>query len=203
MSYRTILLYLNDLEVNFIKIGYARVSTREQNLDLQIDALKSSGCEKIFTDKVSGAKEERPGLKQALGYARKGDIIVVWKLDRAGRSLKHLLKIVNELNEKGIGFISLKENLDTTSSTGKLMFHIFASLAESERDIIRERTLAGLSSARARGRVGVTPPVMDTNKIAMAKSMMADKNISVKDICKALSVSKSTLCKYLNEDKKA
>lgn len=135
------------MEVNFIKIGHARVSTRKQNLDLQIDALKSSGCEKIFTDKVSGAKEERPGLKQALEYARKGDIIVVWKLDRAGRSLKHLLKIVNELNEKGIGFISLKENLDTTttSSTGKLMFHIFASLAESERDIIRERTLAGLS----------------------------------------------------------
>lgn len=184
-----------------MKIGYARVSTRDQNLDLQIDALKSSGCEKIFTDKASGAKEERPGLKQALEYARKGDVIVVWKLDRAGRSLKHLIKIVTELNEKEIGFISLKESLDTTSSTGKLMFHIFASLAEFERDIIRERTLAGLSSARARGRVGGRPHVMDTNKIAMAKSMMADKSISVKDICKALSVSKSTLYKYLNEDR--
>ena len=119
--------------------------------------------------------------------------IVVWKLDRAGRSLKHLIEIVNEVNEKEIGFISLKESLDTTSSTGKLMFHIFASLAEFERDIIRERTLARLSSARARGRVGGRPPVMDINKIAMAKSMMADKNISVKDICKALSLSKSTL----------
>ncbi|KDR96820.1 Site-specific DNA recombinase [Peptoclostridium litorale DSM 5388] len=185
-----------------MKIGYARVSTREQNLDLQMDALKSSGCEKIFTDKVSGAKKERPGLKQVLEYARKGDIVVVWKLDRAGRSLKHLIEIVNGLNNKGVGFISLKESLDTTSSTGKLMFHIFASLAEFERDIIRERTLAGLSSARARGRVGGRPPVMDTNKIAMAKSMMADKSISVKDICKALSVSKSTLYKYLNENKK-
>ncbi|SHK42047.1 recombinase family protein [Tepidibacter formicigenes] len=182
-----------------MKIGYARVSTRDQNLDMQIDELKKYGCDKIFTDIVSGSKCERTGLKEAFEYARENDIIVVWKLDRAGRSLKHLIEIVNELNERKIGFISLKESIDTTTSTGRLMFHIFASLAEFERDIIRERTMAGLSAARARGRIGGRPKKMDENKLIMAKSMMADKNISVKEICKTLNVSKSTLYKSLSE----
>lgn len=182
-----------------MKIGYARVSTKDQNLDMQIDELTKYGCDKIFTDKISGVKCERLGLKEAFEYARENDIIVVWKLDRAGRSLKHLIEIVNELNESKIGFISLKESIDTTTSTGRLMFHIFASLAEFERDIIRERTMAGLTAARARGRIGGRPKKMDENKLIMAKSMMADKNISVKDICKALDVSKSTLYKSLNE----
>lgn len=183
-----------------MKIGYARVSTREQNLDLQIDALESSGCEKIYTDKVSGVKEERPGLKQALEYLRKGDAIVVWKLDRAGRSLKNLIEIVNELNEKEIGFISLKEKLDTTSSAGKLMFHIFASLAEFERDIIRERTLAGLAAARARGRKGGRPKALTNEKRKQLVLMSQDKNITVKEICDTFRISKSTYYKYLKKE---
>lgn len=184
-----------------MKIGYARVSTKDQNLNLQIDDLKKVGCEKIFTDKISGAKKDRPGLDEALNYARSGDILVVWKLDRAGRSLKHLIELVNLLNEKEIGFVSIKENIDTTTSTGKLMFHIFASLAEFERDIIRERTEAGLAAARARGKVGGRPKSMDDKKLAMAKSMMADKSIPIKNICSTLGVSKSTLYKYLSEEK--
>lgn len=182
-----------------MKIGYARVSTKDQNLDMQIDELKKCGCEKIFTDVISGVKCERLGLNEAFEYAREGDIIVVWKLDRAGRSLKHLIEIVNELDERKIGFISLKESIDTTTSTGRLMFHIVASLAEFERDIIRERTMAGLTAARARGRIGGRPKKIDENKLIMAKSMMADKNIAIKDICTALEVSKATLYKSLKE----
>lgn len=174
-----------------MKIGYARVSTKDQNLDMQIDELKKCGCEKIFTDVISGVKCERLGLNEAFEYAREGDIIVVWKLDRAGRSLKHLIEIVNELDERKIGFISLKESIDTTTSTGRLMFHIVASLAEFERDIIRERTMAGLTAAKARGRIGGRPKKIDENKLIMAKSMMADKNIAIKDICTALEVSKA------------
>lgn len=184
-----------------MKIGYARVSTKDQNLDMQIDDLKKIGCEKIFTDKISGAKKDRPGLDEALNYVRKGDVLVVWKLDRAGRSLKHLIELVNLLNEQEVGFVSIKENIDTTTSTGKLMFHIFASLAEFERDIIRERTEAGLAAARARGKVGGRPKLMDDRKLAMAKSMMADKSIPIKNICSTLGVSKSTLYKYLSEGK--
>ena len=132
-------------------IGYARVSTHEQNLDLQIDALKVVGCEKIFTDKISTLKAERKGLQEALDFLRPGDVLVVWKLDRLGRTLKQLIELIAMFNQKGIGFKSLKETIDTTTSTGKLVFHIFAALAEFERDIIRERTNAGLQAARARG----------------------------------------------------
>ena len=135
-------------------IGYARVSTQDQHLDLQTDALEKAGCIKVFTDIASGAKTERNGLKEALAYLREGDILTVWKLDRLGRSLKHLIEVVNSLSAVNIGFQSLQEKIDTTTSGGKLIFHIFASLAEFERDLIRERTNAGLKAARTRGRMG-------------------------------------------------
>ena len=138
-------------------IGYARVSTGEQNLDLQTDALKEEGCEQIFTDELSGATAERPGLKKRWSYTRDGDVLVVWRLDRFGRSLKDLIAKVETLKEKGVQFKSLKENLDTTSSAGRLQFHIFGALAEFERDLNRERTMAGLRAARARGRTGGRP----------------------------------------------
>src|SRR3982750_3492495 len=137
-----------------MQIGYARVSTDEQNLNLQRDALKTAGCELIFDDMVSGTKARRPGLEQALSHLRPGDTLVVWRLDRLGRSLRHLIDTVTDLQEKGIGFKSLTESIDTTTSGGKLVFHIFEALAEFEREIIRERTQAGLQSARARGRHG-------------------------------------------------
>ncbi len=182
------------------KIGYARVSTYDQNLDLQMDALKKAGCDKIFKDKTSGAKTERIGLNNALEHLRQGDVLVVWKLDRLGRSLKHLLEIINSLHDKGIGFLSLNENIDTTSSTGKLIFHIFASLSEFERDIIRERTKAGLKSARARGRLGGRPKKMDKEKMIIAKALMKDNTIPVKEICKKLGIGKTTLYKYLKKE---
>ena len=137
-----------------MKIGYARVSTQDQNLDLQLDALKKADCEKVFTDKVSGAKKQRPGLDQMIRELRKGDVIVVWKLDRLGRSLKHLVELVEQLMEMGVGLQSLNDPIDTTTAQGKLIFNIFASLAEFERNIISERTKAGLEAARARGRLG-------------------------------------------------
>src|SRR4051794_31708121 len=135
-------------------IGYARVSTIDQTLDLQRDALKTAGCEKLYTDTASGAKAERKGLEEAIDYARKGDILVVWRLDRLGRSLRHLIVTITLLNKKEVGFRSITENIDTTTSGGKLVFHIFGALAEFERDIIRERTNAGLEAARKRGRFG-------------------------------------------------
>ena len=180
-------------------IGYARVSTQDQHLELQTDALEKAGCEKIFTDVASGAKTERNGLEEALTYLREGDILVVWKLDRLGRSLKHLIEVVIALSEINIGFQSLQEKIDTTTSGGKLIFHIFASLAEFERDIIIERTNAGLKAARARGRIGGRPKVMDTKKISMAKSLINDSNNSIKDICETLNVSRATLYRYLKE----
>ena len=133
-------------------IGYARVSTTDQTLDLQKDALQQAGCYKTFTDTASGAKAERSGLDEALNYVRTGDTLVVWRLDRLGRSLKHLIETITGLNNRHIGFKSITENIDTTTSGGKLIFHIFGALAEFERDIIRERTRAGLHAARARGR---------------------------------------------------
>ena len=138
-------------------IGYARVSTLEQNLDLQEDALKAVGCQKVYTDKTSGTKAERAGLENALADARPGDSLVVWKLDRLGRSLMHLIETATDLSNRGVGFRSLQEAIDTTTSGGKLIFHVFGALAEFERDIIRERTLAGLAAARARGRKGGRP----------------------------------------------
>ncbi len=179
-------------------IGYARVSTQDQNLNLQKDALKEAGCEEVFTDKISGAKSSRPGMDKALSYIRPGDVLVVWKLDRLGRSLKHLIETVAYLNDKGIGFKSLQDNIDTTTSGGKLMFHIFGALAEFEREIIRERTQAGLKAARKRGRLGGRPKVMDEKKLKVAMDMMDNVENSVEEVCKTIGVSKTTLYRHLN-----
>src|SRR5437763_1565586 len=167
-------------------IGYARVSTQEQTLSLQQDALHQAGCERIFTDTASGAKADRPGLDDAVDHVRSGDTLVVWKLDRLGRSLPHLIETIRQLQERGIGFKSLTEQIDTTTSGGKLIFHVFAALAEFERDVIRERTRAGLTAARARGRRGGRPRVAalnQTKKVELAQSLYDDKRNSIADIC--------------------
>src|SRR3954453_14592037 len=182
-------------------IGYARVSTTDQTLALQQDALTTAGCERIFTDTASGTKTDRAGLKEALTYARPGDTLVVWRLDRLGRSLKHLIETVTHLQETGIHFRSLQEQIDTGSSGGKLIFHIFGALAEFERDLIRERTNAGLTAARARGRVGGRPRLsaMDNPKLVeRAQKLHQSKQLSIKEICAMLHLSKTTLYRYLN-----
>lgn len=177
-------------------VGYARVSTQDQTLTLQQDALLKAGCERIFTDTASGARVQRTGLEDALDFVRPGDTLVVWRLDRLGRSLKHLIEIVSTIQARGIGFRSLTENIDTTSSGGKLVFHVFGALAEFERDLVRERTQAGLAAARARGRQGGRPRVLDPRKVEMARSLYSDKSNSIEDICKALRISRSTLYRY-------
>jgi DNA invertase Pin-like site-specific DNA recombinase len=181
-------------------IGYARVSTDDQNLDLQIDALNRAGCERIFSDEISGAKAHRPGLAEALDFLRPQDTLVVWRLDRLGRSLKDLVEKVELLRGRGIGFRSLHENIDTTSSAGKFQFHVFSALAEFERDLIRERTLAGLQAARARGRVGGRKREMTPEKMKMAAQLLRDGSIQVAEICKTLNVSRSTLYRYVSPD---
>lgn len=182
-------------------IGYARVSTPSQSLDLQIKALKEAGCDRIFTDVASGAKTARPGLKDAEMVLREGDALVVWKLDRLGRSIQHLIESVNTLKKRGIGFRSLQEAIDTQSSGGKLVFHIFSALAEFERDLIRERTNAGLEAARARGKKGGRPKSLDQPKnITLLKQMHTDPNYSISDICKTLAISRSTFYRYLKSD---
>lgn len=181
-------------------IGYARVSTHDQTLALQQDALHQAGCERIFTDTASGAKADRPGLAEAMRFARSSDTLVVWKLDRLGRSLPHLIDTVASLQQQGIGFRSLTEQIDTTTSGGKLIFHVFAALAEFERDVIRERTQAGLAAARARGRRGGhprTPALNDARKVALAQRLYDDKANSIDDICTTLRVSRATLYRYL------
>ena len=183
-----------------MKIGYARVSTKDQKLDLQIDALERAGCEKIFFDTVSGAKQMRPGLDEALSFIRSGDVLIVWKLDRLGRSLKHLITTVNELSEREIGFESIEEKLDTTSAGGKLLFHIFGALAEFERELIRERTNAGLKAARARGRRGGKPKALSEEDQKMVKKLMDDKTIPIKDILEKFEISRSTLYKYFPQN---
>lgn len=179
-------------------IGYARVSTAEQNLDLQVDALEKAGCQRVFTDVVSGARAERPGLIQAMDYLRAGDTLVVWKLDRLGRSIRHLINTINELKVREIGFRSLQEAIDTTSSGGKLLFHIMSALAEFERDLIRERTRAGLVAARARGRKGGRPPVMGERKKRMALQLLQDPSLTVGEVCKTLGIGRSTLYRHVD-----
>ena len=181
-------------------IGYARISTNEQNLNLQTDALTKAGCEKIFTDTASGAKSDRTGLTEAINFMRKGDTLCVWKLDRLGRSLKHLIETVLALQAFGKGFCSLQENIDTTTSGGKLFFHIFGALAEFERDIIRERTSAGLASARSRGRLGGRPSIMNSKKLKMATSLYADGKTQVGEICETLGISRATFYRHLFRD---
>ena len=184
-----------------MKIGYARVSTNDQNTNLQIDALKKSGCEKIFEEKASGAQRERLELKAALEFARKGDTIVVWKLDRLARSLKQLIETVEDLEKRTIGFQSLTESIDTSTSGGRLIFHIFASLAEFERNIIRERTKAGLAAAKARGKTGGRPPKLSEKEIEMAKAMLANREITAKEVAQKMGISFATLYRYLPKAK--
>jgi DNA invertase Pin-like site-specific DNA recombinase len=178
-------------------IGYARISTTDQTLALQRDALEKVGCEQIFTDTVSGTKAERKGLTEALSHLRAGDTLVVWRLDRLGRSLRHLIDTITELGEREVGFKSLQENIDTTTSGGMLVFHIFGSMAEFERNIIRERTLAGLKSARSRGRAGGRPKALTPKEVQMLKHMAADKSLTVSDICKTLGIARTTFYRYV------
>lgn len=183
-------------------VGYARVSTHEQNLDMQLDALHAAGCTKIFTDKISSVKAERKGLAEALDFLRPGDVLVVWKLDRLGRTLKQLIELVATFDAKGIGFKSLKETIDTTTSTGKLVFHIFAALAEFERDIIQERTRAGLAAARARGRKGGRPKSLNAKQIAQVISLYESGDHSINDLCNTFGISRGTLYKYIPSESK-
>ena len=186
-----------------MNIGYCRVSTQDQNLELQLDELKKAGCEKIFQDVASGSKDEREGLQDAIAFAREGDCVVVWKLDRLSRSLRHLIDTVNQLKERGVGLRVLTQNLDTTTPSGTLVFHIFGALAEFERLLIKERTNAGLAAARARGRVGGRPKAMDEKKIQIAQSLYVDGKTTVSEICDTLNVSKATLYRNLKLPKAA
>jgi len=186
----------------YMLIGYARISTDDQNLNLQRDALNHAECEQIFEDQLSGAKAERPGLQQALQYARTDDTIVVWRLDRLSRSLKDLIEMVTLLESKGIGLRSLQEAIDTSSSSGKLIFHIFGALAEFERNLIRERTQAGLQAARARGRKGGRPKSLNKDKQALAVKLYDEKKHTVDQICEMMGVSKPTLYKYIDAAKR-
>jgi DNA invertase Pin-like site-specific DNA recombinase len=180
-------------------IGYARVSTHEQTLALQQDALQKAGCNKIFTDTASGAKTERIGLEEALNYVRKGDTLVVWRLDRLGRSLPHLITTLTDLEGRGIGFKSLTENIDTTTSGGKLIFHIFGALAEFERNLIRERTQAGLTAARARGKKGGRPKALNAKQLSIAQDLY-DKRHPIAEICRTLKISKTTLYRTIQTE---
>ena len=180
-----------------MKIGYARVSTEDQNLDLQIDALTKAGCEMIYKEKISGSTTERPELQNALNYIRTNDILTVWRLDRLGRSLKDLINIVRSLQEKNVNFQCLQEGFDTSTPGGKLVFHIFGALAEFEREIIRERTKAGLVAARSRGRVGGRPTKITPELVAKAKALHKDLYITPKEIASTLSISRSLLYKAL------
>lgn len=181
-----------------MKIGYARVSTDDQNLDLQRDALAAAGCEKVFEDKESGAKAKRPGLDACLEFARPGDTVVVWRLDRLGRSVSDLVQLVGQLEKAGVGFESLKERIETASATGRLVFHIFAAFAEFERNLTRERTAAGLNAARARGRKGGRKG-LDEEKITALRQLYADKSNTPAMICNTLKISRSTLYRYVQK----
>lgn len=178
-------------------IGYARVSTQDQNPALQLDALKVAGCGRVFVEKASGAQRDRPELALALEYVRAGDALVVWKLDRLARSMKQLIETVEGMDARGVGFRSLTEAIDTTTAGGKLVFHIFGALAEFERSIIRERTNAGLKAARDRGRLGGRPPALSVKDIAAAKAMLSDPKITVEEVAKRLGVAASTLYRHM------
>lgn len=174
-------------------IGYARVSTQDQNPELQLDALYGGGCEQLFQETATGKLRERPELTACLRTMRKGDTLVVWKLDRLARSLKDLVEIIHDLNQRGVGFRSLTESVDTTSTGGRLVFHIFGALAEFEHSLIRERTIAGLAAARARGRMGGRKPVMSKADIRKAAAMLSDPTITKAEVAKHFNVSRVTL----------
>jgi DNA invertase Pin-like site-specific DNA recombinase len=177
-------------------VGYARVSTLDQEPTLQLDALAAAGCAKIFEDRASGARADRPGLRQALDYAREGDVLIVWKLDRLGRSLPHLIETVAALEQRGVGFRSLTESIDTTTPGGRLIFHLFGALGQFERDLIQERTRAGLTAAAARGRKGGRKPVVSGDKLERARSMIA-KGLTVREAASRLKVGKTALYEAL------
>ena len=178
-------------------IGYARVSTLDQSLDLQTRALNQAGCERIFTETRSGAQKDRPELQAALAFARSGDTVVVWRLDRLARSLRQLIDVVAELKTGGVELKSLTESIDTSTPGGNLIFHVFAALSEFERELIRERTRAGLDAARAVGRVGGRPRALKDDDLAVARALLADKNISTAEVARGLGVSQGTLYRYL------
>lgn len=177
-------------------VGYARVSTDDQNLDLQLDALKAAGCGQVFTDHITGSSKERPGLTEAFNYLREADTLVVWKLDRLGRTVKGLVDFVGELKEKGIEFRSLTDGIDTSTPAGRFFFHIMAAMAEMERDLIRERTRAGLAAAKSRGRTGGRRKAMDESKIAAARQLLA-AGTPATDVAKNLGVGRATLYRAL------
>jgi DNA invertase Pin-like site-specific DNA recombinase len=177
-------------------IGYARISTIDQTLALQQDALTVAGCEQLYTDTVSGSVTERPGLTQALSHLRPGDTLVVWRLDRLGRSLPHLIETIRELESRGIHFKSLQEQIDTTTSGGKLIFHVFGALAEFERDLIRERTHAGLAAARKRGRLFGRPHALTLKQVEQLQTLAQDERNTVTEICETLGISRATYYRY-------
>ena len=181
-----------------MKVGYARVSTLEQNVDLQIDALKKAGCTKIITDEISGSVSDRAGLKKLQNdVLREGDTLVVWRLDRLGRTLSHLIKWISDLKEQDIGFHSIQEGITTENSTGELVFHIFGALAQFERNLIKERAKAGLEAARSRGRVGGRPKKLDNDKRQLVVDLYKGKKHSIKQICEMTEISKPTLYSYI------
>jgi DNA invertase Pin-like site-specific DNA recombinase len=180
-------------------IGYVRVSTVDQATDLQVDALNGIGCERIFSDELSGSTTCRPGLDDAFDYLRAGDTLCVWKLDRLGRSLKHLIEVVNDLHSKGIGFRSVTEQIDTSTNGGKLIFHVFGALAEFERGIIRERVNAGLAAARSRGRIGGRPTVVTDTK-ATAITALTAQGLTSAEICKSLDISRATYFRHKSQN---
>ena len=184
-----------------MRIGYARVSTYDQNLDLQKDALTQAGCERIIEETASGKNVERPGLNSIKEILRAGDVLIVWRLDRLGRSLKDLIEWMNYLDSKEVAFKSLEESIDTSTSTGKLIFHIFGALAEFERNLIKERTQAGLMAARARGRLGGRPKSLDKDKRKTVAQLYQDGKLSVMEICEMFQISKPTLYKYVKQVK--
>jgi DNA invertase Pin-like site-specific DNA recombinase len=183
-----------------LKIGYARVSTGLQNLNLQEDRLNQYGCEKIFSDRISGSRSKRPGLDKAIEFARSGDTIVVWRLDRLGRNMEDLITLVNELNNRGVSFHSLEENItmDKSSSTGQLLFHLFAAFAEFERNLILERSSAGRMAARARGRYGGRPEKLNKQDLTLLKTLY-DNGTPIKTIAEQWKVSRTTIYRYLNK----
>ncbi len=179
-------------------IGYARVSTDDQSASLQLDALKEAGCERLYVDRASGSIRERPELARALADLRDGeDVLVVWRLDRVGRSLRHLVEIIGQLQERKVGFRSLRDPVDTTSASGRLVFHVFAALAEFERDLTRERTTAGLAAARARGRMGGRPRVMTPEKVRLARRLYDERQSTVQQIAATLGVSERSIYRSL------
>lgn len=183
-----------------MKVGYIRTSKKDQNPELQRRDLLAFGCEKIFEEQISSRKEDRPELKAAMDYCREGDEMVVWKLDRFGRSLRELIDLVNELRKRGVELVSLRESIDTTTPGGKLVFHVFWAVAEFERDLILERTTAGLEAAKARGRRGGRKPAMDEGKIALASRLMRDRETPISEVCEAVGVSRATLYRYVGPD---